>query len=91
MQHHKDCSPRETMPSHATSLQRQPIAEKSVLPMDFNNAIVRFEQDDAAGAFDVLIRGGQYGVVGKFTYSITARHMYLLDNAKIRYELVSVK
>jgi hypothetical protein len=90
MQHLKEGSRKETMHSHAARLQTQPVVEKSVLPKEFNSAIVRFEPADAAVAFDVLVRGGQYGIVGKFTYSITVRHMQLLDEAKIPYHLESV-
>jgi hypothetical protein len=71
----------------------RPISREHVaLPATFDTAVVRFDGlDDAAAAFDVLARGGQYSIVGKYTYLVTQRHVCLLNDAKIRYEVESVR
>ena len=91
MQHLKRGNWKETMASNATRLQaRDPLSETCAFPEKFNSAVLRFEAENAVRAFDVLIRGGQYGIVGKYTYVVTQRHVALLDEAKIPYHLESV-
>lgn len=83
---------KETMASNAPRLQTQEQSREScTLPRAFNSAVLRFESGDAVKAFDVLVRGGQYGIVGKFTYVVTQRHVALLDEAKIPYYIRSIR
>lgn len=75
-----------------TAATKQAKGDSSVLPSKFVSAVIRFDGvDDAAAAFDVLARGGQYGVVGKCTYVVTPYHILLLNGAKLRYEVESFR
>ena len=71
-----------------TASGAQPGPEK--FPATYTSAVIRFiTPEDAAKAFDVLGEGGQYGVVGEYTYVVTRRHISLLNEAKISYEIES--
>jgi len=75
----------------ATSSARPIKSNQQALPTRFSAAVIRFDLDAAADAFDVLAEGGQYSIVGKYTYVVTQRHVSLLNEAKIPYEVESVR
>lgn len=67
------------------------ITSKS-LPKTYQSAVISFADADSAGeAFDVLGQGGQYGIVGRYTYVVTPHHISLLDQAEIHYDIQSYR
>jgi hypothetical protein len=92
MPHPNKGTKREAMASTVRGLPiREPAAETQELPATFDSAVLRFDPDVAVEAFDVLARGGQYGIVGRLTYVVTQGHVKLLDEAQIPYTVQSVQ
>ncbi len=71
--------------------QSQGGEKQRSLPKKFDVAVIRFTRENAAEAFDVLFRGGQYGVVGDYTYAVTPQHVTLLQEAEIPFEVESAR
>lgn len=93
MQHLNRGNSEQNMASAAARLESKPrsTTRADELPAVYDCAVLRFDPDAAADAFDILGRGGQYAIVGKLTYALTPTHVALLKEAGIPYELQSVR
>ena len=92
MQPFKQDDRKETMASSAARLHAHHGKHKEqTLPAHYESAVLRLERDAAVEAFDVLAQGGQYGIVGKYTYVVTPRHVALLNEARIPFDVQSAR
>jgi hypothetical protein len=92
MQH---LNPKDDKQAMAASVARVPTYQtrsgNRELPAMFDAAVLKFDSESAALAFDILGEAGQYGIVGRYTYVVTRRHVELLNEAKIPYEVQSAR